>query len=529
MREYPADSIPFLRLSHIHKEFSRHTVIANRDVSFTAYSGEIHALIGENGAGKSTLMQIAAGFLEPDRGDILISGKKRSFSSPHQALSEGVGMVYQEQHLIGELPVWENIVLGEQFPLFTGRTKQRIIRKITSITDSYALKLPLYVPAFSLTLPQQLYLSLTILLFKQVPCIILDEPTSAFSPGEAWDFHRLLHRLKQEGKTIVLISHKLDEIYSLSDRISVMCKGELIEETNPAETSKEKLLADMMGGTGISTGPPKHRDSKNAETSVIPPNKNNNGQKEVLFRMEDVEKSVQGTKVLKVENLTIERGEIVSITGIRSLGLRVLENILSGMEAPDRGEVIFRGKPLGELTYREYRDSGFAYIPTNRKERGSAAGASLLENAIMGCQRSLSTYGLLLRRNTGAFAEKIINLFGIKGRAEQPLFQLSGGNIQRVIIGRELARGARLTLFCDPGHGLDFHGREEVYRYLREERERGKSFLIISSDIDEIIDLSNRVYVLSQGKLISLPEEYGKSRGSLGEVMIQGKQRWDTE
>lgn len=528
MREKSVEQNPFLHLSHIHKEFSRHTVIANRDASFTAFSGEIHALIGENGAGKSTLIQIAAGFLSPDRGEIFIRGRTTRFSSPHQALLEGVGMVYQEQHLIGDLPVWENIVLGEDFAFLSGKTKKRIIEKINSITEHYALELPLYVATSSLTLPQQLYLSLAILLFKQVPCIILDEPTSAFSSQEAQDFHHLLCRLKREGKTIILISHKLDEIYSMADRISVMRKGELIGETSPKETSKEKLLADMMGDDEVSPGPLKLKENRKTIPSAIPSGKDQTGQEDILFRMKGVEKEVQGTKILKVDNLTIEEGEIVSITGIRSRGLGVLENIASGMTAPDKGEVRFKGTPLREISSRKFRELGFSYIPRDRSGRGSAVGASLLENSIMGYQRSLTTFGFLLRRHTATFAKKIIQRFRIKGKPEQPLFQLSGGNIQRVIIGRELARSASLTLFCDPGHGLDFHGREEVYRCLREEREKGKSFLILSSDIDEIIDLSNRIYVLSQGELFPLPEEYGKSRGSIGEVIIQGKKRWET-
>jgi len=461
-------------------------VQANEHVSFSVEAGEIHAICGENGAGKSTLMNILFGLETADSGEILIDGEPVSFRSPSDAIARGIGMVHQHFKVIDSFTVAENILLGIEKTRRGFLDKKREIAFVRELSDRY--NLPIDPLATTGSLPVGLLQRLEILkmLARQVRILILDEPTAVLTPHEVKPFLRTLRQLTEKGQTIFFISHKLQEVLEVADRVTVMKKGKVVA-TKKAEESTVKDLAEMMVG------------------------------REIVFRVEK-KAAVPGEPVLEVENLVVKNrlgipllkgvsfniraGEILGIAGVSGNGQEALVSSLAGLSPAASGLIRLRGKDITNLDARARRRRLMAHVPEDRIGTGLNTAASVVENVLMGFQwKKEFRRGVMLDRAVSAeFAGKIISGYSVYGATPDGLVvKLSGGNMQKIVLGREASSGPVLLIVNQPTRGLDVGSIEFVHRMLIDNRDRGMAILLVSVELEEIIALSDRVEVLFRG------------------------------
>jgi simple sugar transport system ATP-binding protein len=484
-------------------------VIANRGVSFSVQERTIHAIVGENGAGKTTLMNVLFGITDAQGGEILLRGRPVSARSPTEAIRLGIGMVHQHLMLAPDLTVAENIVLGTEprrgrIFLDTGRAAA-----ITAeISRAFGLEVPAGRKIRELPIGLRQRVEILKALYRNAEILILDEPTSVLTPQETEILFATLRSLKEQGKTILFISHKLREVKRIADRITVMRDGRVIATREPGGLS-EHDIAYLMVGREISF---EHLPPSPAVGETV---------LEVRGLSYTDERSI---RILKGVSFEVRAGEIVGLAGVVGNGQTELVRILAGLLAPTGGEVRLKGGRIDGLSPRRIRERALAHIPEDRMEDGVAEKTSVEENLIVDryYRPGFSRGGRLDWRAIGRAARDLIRRFSIVARSPRtPVSSLSGGNVQKVVLARELSSDPDLVIAAQPTRGVDVGSEEMVHSLLREARDRGKAIFLVSADLDEILKLSSRILVIYGGQIVArFSEAAGLNGRDLGPYML---------
>ncbi|MCD6363058.1 MAG: ABC transporter ATP-binding protein [Synergistetes bacterium] len=461
-------------------------IVANDGVDFDLRWGEVHALLGENGAGKTTLMNVLYGLYQPDAGEIWVKGKKVEIDSPATALSLGIGMVHQHFTLVPSFSVAENIILGlgRDIPHI-----KEVAKKIKELSEAYGLPVDPEAKVWQLSVGEMQRVEIIKLLFRDVDILVLDEPTAVLTPQEAESLFETLRKLKEEGKSIIFISHKLNEVMDISDRITVLRKGKVVNTVRKEGTSPEELARMMVGRDVVLRV--KRREK-------VTPGK-------VVLEVKDLEAySDKGLKALRGISFSIREGEILGIAGVAGNGQRELAEVLSGLRKASAGKIILDGENVLNKETGYLIEKGEGFIPDDRKRFGVAPNLSLVENLILKSYRDPPiSRGMFIDLSCAErIADELIEKYDIKAPGKHiPVKLLSGGNLQRLILARELEGKVKFLLAFHPTRGLDISATEFVYEKIMESASRGAAVLLIAGDLEEIFTLSDRVKVIYEGKL----------------------------
>ncbi len=506
----------FLRAERITKVYSDGTV-AVRDATVELRPGEVVGLLGENGAGKTTLTKILSGLLPPTRGRVISPRGPVQFHNPREALDFGIGMVHQHFALVGTFTAVENVALSHEralAPLTLAATRA----KLEALMAQSGLHVPLDVPVEKLAVGEQQRVEILKVLSRDVDLLILDEPTSVLTPLEVDELFTFLRRLREEGKAIVLITHKLKEVGSITDRVVVLRKGAVVGDVRTADVTKEEL-AQLMVGKAVEA---RARRAVELATEEIPvhaaPRAADSAGPGVL-RVEDL--SVAGdTKPVAVRDLSfdVHAGEIFGIAGVEGNGQTELVEALTGLRPALKGKATILGKNILGLDPRQIYKLGVAHIPEDRWRLGLVLPFTLAENAILGVHRWDEFRGplsVLRRGKIHAHVRSLIERFEIQATGPgAPARSLSGGNQQKLIVGRELAKDPAIVIASQPTRGLDVGAAQYIRDTLVEMRDRGRAILLVSADLDEVLALSDRVAIMYEGRFMAVarPEELSRER-----------------
>lgn len=480
-------------------------VVANAGVSFAVRKGEIHALLGENGAGKSTLMNILFGLHQPDEGEILVDGQPVRFHSPRDAVDAGLGMVHQHFMLIPRFTVAENIILGSEGPgvLLDRATAER---KVGELADAYGLRLDPKARVEDLPVGLRQRVEIVRALFQGGKTLILDEPTALLTPQEVEELYGILERLRADGGTIIFITHKLREVAAISDRVTVIQRGRTVGTLETKDTTANQL-AELMVGRNVKL-----------QVDRTPGNPG-----EILLAAEHLRSpSSHGKNAVDDLSLVVRSGEIVGICGVEGNGQTELIEMLAGLRKPESGTVRIAGDEVTGQNPNKLREAGLSYIPEDRHGRGLVLDFSLSENMLLGnldkepfCDGSRIDYGA-----TEAITRQSMADFDVRAPSSAvPARTLSGGNQQKLIIAREMYRRPKVVLAVQPTRGLDVGAIEFVHKQLVEQRDSGHAILVVSFELDEILDLSDRILVLFGGKIVGEFINGEVDRATLGLLM----------
>lgn len=462
--------------------------VALRGVSMKINAGEVLGLLGENGAGKTTLMKIVSGLLRPTKGKIYVDGREVSFKMPAQALKKGIGMVHQHIPLVHNFTGLENIVLGLK-DINIGATKKRL----EELQKQTGLKVRLDAPVENLSLGERQRIEILKMLFRGVRLLILDEPTTNLTPVETKELFVLLRKLAEEGRAIVFISHKIKEVMAITDRVVVLRRGKVVGELWTKETTPQELANLMVGREVVFQYPPKKEMEK-------PP---------VLLRVEGLKVLDDlGREAVKGVSFTIKGGEILGIAGVEGNGQRELVEALTGLREVAEGKIYLRGEDVTNAPPDKLSFKGLVHIPEDRQSYGLVLTMTVLENVLLGLHR----YREFLIGNTviswarvAEHAKKLIKEFEIVVRSlKSPARSLSGGNQQKLIVARELSKKPSVIIAAHPTRGLDVASTQFVRNLLIKLRNQGIGILLVSSDLDEVLDLSDRVAVMYEGRFMAL-------------------------
>ena len=495
-----------IELREITKRFG--DVLANDRVTLAVAPGTIHALVGENGAGKSTAMRIAYGFYSADSGDIVVDGQVRRFESPHDAIALGIGMVHQHFMLVEPMTVAENIVLGIEPGNPLKLDVAGAISRIRALSQEFGLAIDPTARIETLSVGQQQRVELLKALYRQARILILDEPTAVLSPQAVRDLFGILRRMREQGKTIVIVTHKLSEVLEISDEVTVMRDGKVVGNRKTAETSAAELARLMVGRDVLLrvVKPEAH-----PAAPVLAVRDLSLGNKGAGHRLEGV-------------SFEVRAGEIVGIAGIEGNGQTELIEALAGLADPAEvsGSILLAGQDVTALSVRQRRSLGIAHVPEDRHRRGLLLDFNLAENSILGADDRPSVavgpwHSWLNREAIRRRTEKILKAFDVRPpNPELPSRSLSGGNQQKLILGRELEEGPKLLLVAQPTRGVDIGGIEFIHRRLVEMRDAGCALLLVSSELEEVTALSDRLLVMREGRIVgevdparTTPEEIG--------------------
>jgi simple sugar transport system ATP-binding protein len=482
------DERPVLELRGITKRFPG--IVANDNVDFDLRKGEVHALLGENGAGKSTLMNVVYGLYHPDEGEILINGKQAQLGSPKAAIENGIGMVHQHFMLIPVMTVAENIVLATE-PVKDGILLDYAAaeHRVREISQRFGLAVDPHALVQDITVGQQQRVEILKALYRGADILVLDEPTAVLTPQEAHELFAIVKSLTEQGKSIIFISHKLNEVTEIADRITVLRRGKKIE-TLPAAGATEEGLARLMVGREVLL-----RVEKDPATPGEP-----------LLRVDGV--TVEDDRGLrKVDDVSFEvrGGEIVGIAGVDGNGQTELIDALAGLRRVSAGTIRIGDEDVTDEGCRECLDAGLGHIPEDRQRRGLVLDFTLAENIALHDydHPPASRYGWLYPKRLADKAATLIKEFDVRGGGPQTTAGgLSGGNQQKVILAREIDRNPKVLLAAQPTRGLDVGAIEFVHRRLIEERDEGRAILLVSLELEEIVSLSDRILVIYEGKIV---------------------------
>jgi len=481
-------------------------VVANDGVDLVVARGEIHALLGENGAGKSTLMNILFGLYRPDEGEVRIDGQPARFHGPRDAVAAGLGMVHQHFMLIPRFTVTENVILGSEGNTTLHLDREEAERRVGQIAEEYGLRVDPAARLEDLPVGMQQRVEILRTLYQGSRIIILDEPTALLTPQEVQELYQILERLRAAGGTIIFITHKLREVAAISDRVTVIRRGKTVGTRRTAETSAPELAELMVGREVVLRveRPPAHPG-------------------EPILEAHDLTlKGHGGVHALNGLNLTIRRGEIVGLAGVEGNGQTELVEVMAGLRKPDSGFVKIKGRTLSAADPTERRRAGLSYIPEDRHHRGLVLPFSLTENVLLGNAEEppFSKGGVIDYEESSEITQELMTKFDVRAPgSDTPAGALSGGNQQKLIIARELYREPDVLLAVQPTRGLDVGAIEFVHRQLVQEREKGRGVLLVSFDLDEILDLSDRILVIFQGRIVGEFVSGGVERTTLGLLM----------
>ncbi|MBD3576392.1 ABC transporter ATP-binding protein [Streptomyces sp. KD18] len=497
-----ASSPPAVELHGITKRFPG--VVANKDIAITVRKGTVHALIGENGAGKSTLMKILYGMQKPDEGTIAIDGEQVSFNNPGDAIARGIGMVHQHFMLADNLTVLENVVLGGE-KLYGIGAKAR--KKIVEISDAYGLGVRPDALVEDLGVADRQRVEILKVLYRGARTLILDEPTAVLVPQEVDALFDNLRELKAEGLTVIFISHKLGEVLKVADDITVIRRGTTVGTADP-KTATTKQLAELMVGSELPS--PETRESTVTDVPML---------KVSDLRLAATDPDGVVREVLAGIDFTIHKGEVLGIAGVEGNGQTELIEALMGMALPDGGTITLDGKDISATPTRKRREGGIGYIPEDRHRHGLLLESPLWENRILGhvTERPNSKRGILDPKAARKDTERIVREYDVRTPGiDVTAASLSGGNQQKLIVGREMSHDPKFLIAAHPTRGVDVGAQAQIWDAIREARREGLAVLLISADLDELIGLSDTLRVIYRGRLVAdadpatiTPEELG--------------------
>ncbi len=492
---------PVVRMASITKHFLG--ITANKNVSFDLYPGEICALLGENGAGKTTLMNILFGYYASDEGEIFIKGEKADLSAPKDAISRGVGMIHQHFALVPSQTVLENIIVGADCGRGIFLDLKSARQEVLALQKRFGLQIDPETRVWTLSVGEQQKVEILKALYRDVDILIMDEPTAVLAPAETADLFHTLRALVKEGRSVVFISHKLNEVMEISDRIVVLRAGQVVAERKTADTSSRELANLMVGRELL----------ENIEKKEIPAG-------EPVLEIKGLSAlNDQKLPTLKNVDLIVRRNEIVGMAGISGNGQRELSEVLFGMRSPTAGLIQVSGEPLRCGSPAATIKANMGRIPEDRIDTGLLMDLSVEENLILENHSSadFQKFGLLKSQSIHQFSEELIEKYRVMTAGRDAVTKsLSGGNLQKVMLARELAGKPALIIASQPTRGLDVGAMAYIHQRLLQERQRGAGILLISEDLDEIFALSDRIVVLFEGAIMGQAPGAAASREQIG-------------
>ncbi|WP_343762750.1 ABC transporter ATP-binding protein [Clostridium oceanicum] len=483
--------------------------VANDDVNFDLIKGETHVLLGENGAGKTTLMNILYGLYQPEKGEIYIKDKKVNMTTPNDAIKSGIGMVHQHFMLVHNFTVAENIVLGIEpkkgFRLDMDKAK----KSVKEIADKYGFNINPDSVIEDISVGQQQKVEILKALYRGAEILILDEPTAVLTPQEIDELSEIIDNLEKQGKSVILITHKLKEVMKMSDRVTIIRRGKVTGTVKTSETDIDEL-AELMVGRKVNL----KVDKKEAKIG-----------KEILKAQNVTAKDKRGVEVLKGVNLEVKCGEILGIAGVDGNGQSEFIEVLTGLRKAESGTVELDGKNIIGKSPRQIIDSGVGHIPEDRHKRGLILKYPLYENSVLGTyHRKPHSNGLVMNyKEIRQYCNKLIEEFDVRTPNDEVYASsLSGGNQQKLIVAREISKDPKLLIAAQPTRGLDVGAIEYIHKRLVQERDNGKAVLLVSLELDEVLALSDRIAVMYDGKVISVLNREEANEQKLGILMAGG-------
>ncbi len=492
-----------IEMLNIRKEFPG--IVANDDITLQVEKGEIHAILGENGAGKSTLMSILFGLYHPDKGVIKVRGKEVRISNPNDANDLGIGMVHQHFQLVQNFTVTENIILGKESHFVLDRKGAG--KKIKALSEQYGLKIDPSSVIEDISVGMQQRVEILKMLYRDAEILIFDEPTAVLTPQEIEELMQIMRNMIKEGKSVILITHKLDEIKAVADRCTIIRRGKMVGVVDVAKTSQAEM-ASMMVGRPVNFTVDKEPMKSGATVLEISHLNVFNVKK--YFAVKDF-------------SLIISRGEIVGIAGVDGNGQSELIEAITGLRAIESGSIMFNGEKFTHLSIRERNEAGLGHIPEDRQKLGLIMNSSISDNMVIKeyYRKPFSNMGVLDQKKIDVHAQEICDAFDV--RSGEGIFshagKLSGGNQQKAIVGREMVLEPDLIIAVQPTRGLDVGAIEYIHKRLVEHRNKGKAVLLISFELDEIFNLSDRIAVMNSGELIDVVNTSETDAGKVGLMM----------
>ena len=501
-----------IELKGVTKVFGQ--IVANKDVNLQVKKGEILAVLGENGSGKTTLMNMLSGIYFPDEGQIYVNGEEVVIKSPRDAFKYGIGMVHQHFKLVDVFTATENIVLGindkEKFNI------KKAEKKVKEITDKYGFDISLESKVYEMSVSEKQTVEIVKVLYRGAQTLILDEPTAVLTPQETEKLFDVLRRMKEDGKSIIIITHKLHEVMALTDRVAVLRKGEYIG-TVDTKTATEQSLTEMMVGKKVSlnierTAPVNPQDRielKNVTTL-----------------------NAEGVKAIDNLSFTIRSGEILGIAGIAGSGQRELLETIAGLQRPENGEIIYYS-PEGETvdlkakTPTQIKELGvrLSFVPEDRLGMGLVGNMDIIDNMMLRSYKKGNS-AFLDRKDPKKLAEKIIeSLEVVTPGATTPVRRLSGGNVQKVLVGREIAANPKVLMAAYPVRGLDINSSYMIYNLLTKQKENGVAVVFVGEDLDVLVELCDRIMVINSGKITGMLDGRNTTKEEIGLLMTKTEAR----
>ena len=500
-----------IEMLNITKEFPG--IKANDNVTLQVKDGEIHALLGENGAGKSTLMSVLFGLYQPEKGKILIKGKEVNVKNPNVANEHGIGMVHQHFKLVHNFTVTENIILGLEPKKSFGRIDiDAAAKKVAKISDKYGLSVDPHAKIEDITVGMQQRVEILKMLYRNAEILIFDEPTAVLTPQEIRELMGIMKELVKEGKSIILITHKLKEIKEVADRCSVLRRGKYIG-TVDVESVSEEEMAEMMVGREVSF-----------EVEKGPANPTN-----VVLKIENLN-VLDSRKLLAVKNLNLEvkAGEVLCIAGIDGNGQSELIQAITGLKKIESGKILFEGTSIEHESIRNRTLLGIGHIPEDRHKFGLVLDFSVEQNFVLQnyFQEPFSIKGIIQPEAIRSYSEKLIKMFDVRSGQGSitEARSMSGGNQQKAIIAREIDRSPKLLIAAQPTRGLDVGAIEYIHERLIEERDAGKAVLLMSLEMEEVLNVSDRIAVIYEGEIVGILNASETDENEIG-LMMSGAKR----
>ncbi|WP_066320703.1 ABC transporter ATP-binding protein [Bacillus sp. FJAT-29814] len=493
-----------IEMLNIRKEFGN--FVANDNITLQLKKGEIHALLGENGAGKSTLMNVLFGLYQPEGGEIKVKGKPVKISNPNIANDLGIGMVHQHFMLVDTFSVTENIILGREITTGGRIDLKKAEREVRDISERYGLAVDPQAKISDISVGMQQRVEILKTLYRGAEILIFDEPTAVLTPQEIKELIQIMRTLIKEGKSIILITHKLKEIMEVADRCTVIRKGKGIGTVNVSETNPNELASLMVGREVV---------FKTEKKESVP-------KQDVLVVKDLVVKDSRGVTVVNGLNLNVRAGEIVGIAGVDGNGQSEFIEAITGLRKAENGSVKLNDKELFNLPPRKVTEAGVGHIPQDRHKHGLVLNYPMAENMVLQTyyKQPFSKNGILNFKEIYKQAKKLIAEFDVRTPSESALARaLSGGNQQKAIIGREVDRNPDLLIAAQPTRGLDVGAIEFIHKRLIEQRDNGKAVLLVSFELDEIMNVSDRIAVIYEGRIVAVVNPKETDEQELGLLM----------
>lgn len=501
---------PAIELKNITKRFGK--VVANKNVNLTAYRGEILSILGENGSGKTTLMNMISGIYFPDEGQIFIDGKEAVITSPKDAFDYKIGMIHQHFKLVDVFSAAENIVLGIEEGKYNLKNSMAEIKKIS---EQYGFDLAPEKKIYTMAVSEKQTVEIIKVLYRGADILILDEPTAVLTPQETEKLFNILRRMRDDGKCIIIITHKLHEVLSLSDRVSVLRKGEYIGTVNTAETNETELTEMMVG--------------KKVDLNIERNEPQNPTDRLVVSGITCVDRL--GATVLDDVSFTARSGEILGIAGIAGSGQRELLESIAGLQRLQSGEIMYHNpktekiENLRDKTPMQIRNMGvrLSFVPEDRLGMGLVGNMDIVDNMMLRSYRKGHSL-FLKRKKPKDLADKIIHdLEVVTPSASTPVRRLSGGNVQKVLVGREIASSPTVLMVAYPVRGLDINSSYMIYNLLNQQKEKGVAIIFVGEDLDVLLELCDRIMVIGSGRVTGVVDGRTATKEEIGLLMTKSK------